>query len=796
MRKQVIRVFTECVIIISVLASGSLCLAENRLTFSGKASAIYNEAVQAYRTRHFTLAIKHFKRVIEEYPDDGYAQISRSNLAQLYVANHEYEKAIVLYRELLDRISEESVEAEKIKMELCDLLYSLHRYRDGIEILEAWHKKDPGNSKCARKLASFYLSTGGKDEAWLLLERFMESGNNEAFKDLLDLAVKSSEVEKLINTLESRRAKYKSVVFADFLSDCYIALGRKDKAIEALKEVRDYKNQTAILRKLADILMSENKIDDSIEVLEDLSRLLPFDNQCSKNLGHCYFLQGKKEKAIALWRKQIQGRNIRNQQAYMNYTSTLIEHQLLEEALQGFDEARENLYITNVFAEEKAAVLMALNRKSEAMEEYLNVLMQGTYKTEIFDKLYEADGKSFDLEKRLTALKSQEYSSAITQSLMEYYFRKTRMADIDKVVSLGEGQSNIFFDDLFYNRLRQEALLVPEQFHFELAKSVMKVRTGSALELKLAVLMLKMPEYDEKWQNEAYTIAKTVAEEPDIADADLKYDLCLRLAEFAFYTMKKPDEADRFLRIVLRRNQLQASLKQQIEAMLFRARIYTYTNRFEEAQKYVEEAGRLIENADYNYSVSSTEKEEFVLQKLYEEALLKCHKGEFQEALESLKIIIDDHKEGNMVNDALILGNDILRLSIGAEFAILKHKLTAERAVYSGKPEDAVSELKEAVKAVPGSSTVIINELEAEMILASDNNTYNESLIKKIDEFTAKHKECFKSPDLRELKIRMLQRGNKSKDLINEEMQGFMALYPNDLRAGKYKHSLENGGKK
>ena len=122
--------------------------------------------------------------------------------------------------------------------------------------------------------------------------------------------------------------------------------------------------------------------------------------------------------------------------------------------------------------------------------------------------------------------------------------------------------------------------------------------------------------------------------------------------------------------------------------------------------------------------------------------------------------------------------------------------MTAERAVYSGKPEDAVSELKEAVKAVPGSSTVIINELEAEMILASDNNTYNESLIKKIDEFTAKHKECFKSPDLRELKIRMLQRGNKSKDLINEEMQGFMALYPNDLRAGKYKHSLENGGKK
>ena len=50
--------------------------------------------------------------------------------------------------------------------------------------------------------------------------------------------------------------------------------------------------------------------------------------------------------------------------------------------------------------------------------------------------------------------------------------------------------------------------------------------------------------------------------------------------------------------------------------------------------------------------------------------------------------------------------------------------------------------------------------------------------------------------DLAEFKIKNMQRFNISQDKIDEEMSSFISNYPSDLRSGKYKHSLENGGKK
>ena len=85
-------------------------------------------------------------------------------------------------------------------------------------------------------------------------------------------------------------AKYRQSDYVDFVSDCYLALGRKDKAIEALKETPDYKRQSNILRKLADIQISDNKTDDAVETLEVLCELFQYDSQSIKKLGHCYFV--------------------------------------------------------------------------------------------------------------------------------------------------------------------------------------------------------------------------------------------------------------------------------------------------------------------------------------------------------------------------------------------------------------------------------------------------------------------------------------------------------------------------
>ncbi len=795
MKKQLKQALIASFIGVGIFAASCsvMAAASGRPVFSSEAQQLYSEAVQAFRTRHFTLAKKQFRTLIEKYPDDGYANIARFNLGQLLVSNHEYDEAIALYKEIIDKSENRPDEADKARIELTDILFKIHRFREGIEILEDWHKKEPGNPECARKLAAFYLSSGGTNEAWLLLERYMEMGNKEAFKDLLNLATKSGEVDKLLSSLESRRAKYKQSDYVDFVSDCYLALARKDKAIEALKETPDYKTQSNILRKLADIQISDNKIDDAVETLEALCKLFQYDSQGIKKLGHCYFVQGKKDKAIQTWRKALNSRYGRSQQAYVDYTSVLIEHQLLNEALEAFEEARRELYQESLFAEEKAAVLMALNRSAEAMEEYLKVLTLGTYNTEMFDKLYDNDGKVFDLEKRLTALHSQDYGTAITQSLIEYYFRKANIADIDKMVALIDDQSAIFFDDLFYNRLRQEALLVPDQFHFALLQRMIKERRGSILELKLAALALKMPEYNEKWLLEAYSMAKSAAESTVIADSHLKYDLCIKLAEFAFNTMKKPDETDKYLEIVISADKLRPETKQQIEARLLRAKLQTYCEKYDEATNTLEQVSKMLENDNYRDSI---ERDELQEQYLLEDAMLKCHMGEFQDALYALKDIIDTHKEGSWVNDSLELANDVTRLSFGENFSVLKHKLAADRAIACNKLDKAITELDAAIKETPASSTALIDEFEADKLLASDKKMYDEALIKKIEVFVLTHKDCYKNPDLCELRIKLMQRGNKSKDKTDEAMRSFMSQFPNDLRSGKYKQSLENGGKK
>ena len=762
-------------------------------TYSQEASALYSEAVRAYRTRHFNLAKECFYKLIEQYPDDRITDIARSNLAVLLRDLKEYDKAIEVYKDFIEKTTDEG---EKInaKLQLVDILYSIHRYREGIELLEDWAKKDPQNVGLARKLAQFYLQSGNKDEAWLLLERFVEKGEKKAFDDLLDLAIRSGEVDKLLNSLDSHRTRLKSSVYSGYVADCYLALGRKDKAIQALKDNRDYEKDVSILKKLSDIQISANLLDDAIVTLEKLVSYLPSDWQILRKLGHCYFSKGNKKKAIEVWKSPLKRRYGMTNELYINYTAVLIEHNLLEEALEAFDEARSLLYQNTLFAEEKAAVLEALGREKEAMDEYLNVLSDGIYKPEIFEKLYKAKIDGFSLENRLITLNSDNYNQAIIQALIELYFRKARISDIDKMVALVDGQSAIFFDDLFYDRLRQEALLVPEEFHFSLMKKMMEARKDSALELKLAALMLKMPEYNEKWQKDAYEYAKNTAEDKNMADSELKYELFFKLAEFAFYYKKSPKEADNFLSKLINSNVIAPSKKKIIEAKLMSAMLNTYMSDFPKSEEILSEVASILENNDRTGGLRRLEQEEFLMQQKVELARLKAHMGQYQEALDSLKDVIENHKEGDWVNDGLELAMNITRYSIG-DFSVINHKFKSERLAACGEKTQALEEIEAALKTLPASSTPLIADLEADKILLSDNKNFDE-VSKNIMLFLVKYPDNLRKADLVEYKIKLMQRLNISQDKIDEEMRSFIANFPSDLRSGKYKHSLENGVKK
>ena len=781
------------ILLICFLSSSSI-FADTKRT--REAYSLYNEAVSAYRTRHFTLAKEIFYKLLKEHPDEEITSIARINLANLLKDLKEYDKAIEVNREIIEK-SKSLSDKTNAKIELVDILYSIHRYREGIELLEDWVKNNDDTTKSdelACKLAMFYLQSGNKDEAWLLLEKHLERGSKKAFNTLLDLAIKSGEVDKLLSSLESHRTRLRGSVYTTYVADCYLALGRKDKAIDAIKDNKYYTSDTILLKKLADIQISANKIDDAIESLDRLMKMLPSDKQTNRKLGHCYFLKGDKPKAVDIWKLPLNRPYNRNLEEYTDYTSILIEHQLLEKALEAFDEARGAIGPDTLFAEEKAAVLEALGREKEAMEENLKALAHGIYKSEIFDKLYKAKIDGFSLENRLISLNSYDNQS-IKQALIEFYFRKARIADIEKLVKLIDEESAIFFDELFYDRLRQEALLVPEDFHFSLIKRIMDSRKDSALELKLASLILKMPEYNEKWQKDAYKYAKKAAESEYVADSTLKYQLYLKLAEFAFDYMKSPKEAEKYLALLLKRNLPSPSKSEIIEAKLMRAKINTYMSEFAKSEEILNDAKMSIESSNVYGGLTRLEQEDYLMQQKIETARLKTHMGQYQEALNSLKDIVENHKEGEWVNDGLELALDITRFSVG-DFSAIEHRYKAKRLAASGQNSEAIEEIDAAIKSLSASSTFLIADLEAEKLLLTDETTDLDDYSIKSQSFMAQYPDNLKNPDIIEHKILLMQRLNKSQDVIDEEMRSFIHNFPSDLRSEKYKQSLENGGKK
>ena len=105
MRKMIKRSVIALLIGLTSLMPLDSCFAANK-TYSSEATQLYNEAVMAYRTRHFNLAKQCFYKLIEQYPDDRMADIARSNLAGLLKDLKEYDKAIEIYKEIIEALEE------------------------------------------------------------------------------------------------------------------------------------------------------------------------------------------------------------------------------------------------------------------------------------------------------------------------------------------------------------------------------------------------------------------------------------------------------------------------------------------------------------------------------------------------------------------------------------------------------------------------------------------------------------------------------------------------------------------
>lgn len=756
--------------------------------FSPEAADLYQNGMNALRMRKLTVARELFKELIEKHPEDIHTSMARRQMASVMREMQEYDEAISILNEMISNEKSED-NLRYARAELIDILFELQRFRQGIELLEAWRKENPEDIQLSRNLAKFYLQTGRKDEAWLMLESVMEkSASPAAFKDLLNLALVSGEIETLLESLASKRTRFRSNDYADYVSDCYLALNRKDKAIEALQEVDDLERFYNIQTKLADLLISTEKYEEAFNVLTMSSRIMPGEWSVIKKMGHCRFMQGKRDEAMAIWRKPLELPFMQRQTFYVDLASVLIEHQLYEEALEVYAEARTVLQQRTMFSEEVASVLDALGRSDEALEEYLQVMVAGIYRTEIFERLYEAYKKGFALEDRLKALENSTKSPAISQALLEFLFRKADISVIDEILQIVTRNAGRF-DEVFYERLNQEALLSPTQFHFSLTQKMISARKNSSLALRLADLILEMGPMDEKWVEEAFSSAKTVAVEKHTADAELKAQLLVHLAEYSLNNLFSIDKAHALTDEILQTPLAKAAESKALDAAILKARMLIYQEKFIEAASLLDETENLISRANENiFAINPISKSEFLAQVLLERARLHAHQSDPQKALESLKNIVETLTESDWTNEALELANFIVRRSIG-NFEMLQRALKSERLTYQSDFRGAVKELEKAMTTT-ASATELLTEMEAEVIELQKHFLPAADVIKTIEAFAAKHQQHFKTADLFELKWKLLKREGAPKAEITEQLQTFVDLFPNDLRSGRFKKIL------
>jgi len=776
-------------ITLAMIMLGTMLLAQG-VSFNPDAAALYQNAMNLLRLRRLNAADQQFRELIEKYPEDIHVMLARRQLASILRDLRHYDQAIDILKEIV-RTDKSPDNVRYAQQEILDILHETQRFRQGVELIEEWKREAPDDIFLSRQLARFYLQSGRKDEAWLLLESVMENSQSapEAFKDLLELALRSGEIEKLMQVVESRRARWRSTVYADYMSDCHLALGRKDKAVEVLMQTAEVKEHPILLSKLADLQISLGNHADAQNSLTLLLKMMPDDWNTLRRLGHCQFMQNKKTEALETWRSPLRFPFMQRREFYQDYTTVLIEHQLYTEALMAFDEARKTLQQPTMFAEEYASVLDALGRGDEALEEYLKVLGEGFYRHEVFEKLYIAAGNGFDLEGGLKRMRQQSsYNLAILQALLELYFRRADMKDLE-VVSEIVRSSGGNLDDIFYERLNQEALLLPEEFHFVITRMVMQSRADTGLALRLAMLLLEMGPNDHVWRKDAYAAAKDVAERKGVADANLKSLLLIKLAEYSLYEFNDTRAAHGFLDGILQTELMRAVPDLSVRAAIIKARIMIFEENYPAALELLKQNEEIVKRANQDlFSGDPISESDFQALIHLERARAQAHQGDFQNTLQELKIIIEQYSESEWVNDALTMANFITRRSTG-DFGLLKTTLKAERLAMTGQRQTARDELKALITANATASS-LIDEIRAEVIELQEHDSDPTALIAEIDRYAQEKPESHKTADLWELKWHLMKRKAASQAEIREHLQTFIDNFPSDLRSGRFKKIL------
>jgi tetratricopeptide (TPR) repeat protein len=743
------------------------------------AGSLYSEALSYNAQRKLKLSRERLEKLIKDHPQHPLAQPAKLELAKILYDMREFDRSIDLLIPLADG-TDASVNPGLAREILIKQLGELNRYKLGVELLEKWWEADHADTALGRKLASFYLQTGKSDEARLLLEGLLErTTNREVFQDLLTLSIKSGTLESLINTIEQRRFRYRTLEYLDFMTDCHLAMAQEKKAVELLREAPEVRNSVPLLKKLGRIELGLKEYEKAIEAFALIHRLNPLDWENVKALGDCHFLLGRKTEAMTIWKSPLSRQLYPAPEGYQMLADVLIEHQLYQEALDILSEARVAIGNPHLFAEDRARVLDSLNRKDEAIEEYLSALSYGSYRFDIFNKLYESQNASFSLKLRLQEAMKAGTNIALKKSLMEVLFREKRLETIPEFHAFDFSDGTLEY--LLLERLQQAMTEDPSPFVHQLMLVLMQTYKRSSLALQIGSLILSHPDATKIQKAAALREAEALLIIEPCPDVTQKIRLLIDLGKFCQEQFADLRKAETFARAAL---DLQAESLHPAaarEGLFFLMRLEGINERFEPASRFLERAQGLPETDDETPA-------RFALEK----AWLAAHRGEFQPALDSLRTVIDEYPDSLWVNDALSFALSLTMSSEG-DLDTLGNLLAAERATQRGDASAALILLEKVEKTA--TDTPLLKDIQAKRFLISlqaSDPAFVTSNTAGLEAWMARNPAHWAIPDLMMLKWRRLREtpGNHESAVV-ELLKEFQERFPGDLRCRRVKLALQ-----
>lgn len=737
---------------------------------------LFHEALSDYGMRRLKPAREKLDLFIKRAPKSRYNSRARFELARINIDDRNYDAGI----EILTALAETTPVDYQIRMArelLIKTLTELQRFKVAIDLLEKWWKANNNDLPLGRQLAACYMQAGRADEGRFLLESLLErTADREVFNDLLKIATRSGGLESLLNSIESRRVRFRTADYLEFSTSCLLALKRDEQAAKTLREAPETKDTPLLLQRLAKLDLDAGRFDLALASYQRLSQLGGSDWENIKAIGHCLFLLKRTPEAIAVWKKPVQTMGFAPMETWSQFTDVLIEHKLYEEALQAFAEARKALGNPGQFAEERAGVLQVLGRKDEALEEYLTALALGMFKPDIFDKLYESRSASFDLTARLQRrLTEMPGALSLQKALLEVWFRSADPARIPEILGIGTPGSQ--FDDILAERIAQALAGFPSPFVRELMIAAIARQRASTLSFKLALQLLDWPDPSAAEIGQTRREAEQTAAIDPPPDAVLKATLQNKLARFLFERQHDLAAARVLCQSVLSLPQGLPITEARLESNLLMMRLATIAGDFPTAERCLADARPLIATGS-----------EDAARALVEEAWLLTHKADLQNALLKLKDLTEQHPDSLWLNDGLELALFLTMNSIGSLEPVTKF-LAAERLAAAGSLTAALSELEQLETVA--SSTPLGLEAKARRLLLSESVATAATLLPLVDAFVGFHPNHHAVPDLLLLKWHLLKQQGAGRDAISDLLKDFLDRFPGDLRARRISLAME-----